>query len=73
MSSAAQEISSTSLVYSIAELPVAFGVGMGVVRKIIRSGRLPIRELGRRRVVLREDALEYLRSLPVARSAGEVR
>lgn len=42
------------------------GIGRSLALSEIRSGRLKARKIGRRTIVTREDAITYLRSLPIA-------
>lgn len=64
-----QTAGANSLVYALAELPSVLGVGAGLVRKLVRSGNLPARKLGRRTVVLRTDLTAFLVNLPVIANA----
>jgi predicted DNA-binding transcriptional regulator AlpA len=52
------------LAFTIDEFADACGISRGLFYKMQRSGRGPrVLEMGRRRVILREDGLAWLRSL----------
>lgn len=55
---------SPSLVFTMAELPVATGLGRSSLYAAIKAGRLTAKKAGRRTIVLRADLDEFLRSLP---------
>jgi hypothetical protein len=46
------------------------GIGRSLAFSEIRAGRLRARKIGRRTIVTREDAIMYLRSLPIAGAAA---
>jgi excisionase family DNA binding protein len=54
--------------YSIDEFRAAFSIGRSVVYEEIRTGRLRARKVGSRTLIAREDAIEWLRNLPVRES-----
>jgi excisionase family DNA binding protein len=45
------------------------GVGRDTLYKVIRSGRLPARKIGRRTLILAADLERFLSSLPVMGAA----
>ena len=52
------------LAYSIAEFCQVSGLGRSSVYELIRSGRLAVRKIGSRTLILRIDAEKFLLSLP---------
>ena len=52
------------LAYSLPEASKALGLSVGMVRKIIRSGKLPARKAGERVLVLATDLKAYVEALP---------
>jgi hypothetical protein len=52
------------LAYSIAELTEMSGVGRSYLYEEIKAGRLVVTKAGRRSLVLHNDALAWLDSLP---------
>ena len=61
----APKLSDDRLAYDLAGLANAIGVGRSTVFRLIKSGAIATRKLGSRTLILREDAEQYLRSLPV--------
>ena len=55
---------------TIAEAGSIIGVRRSAVYKLIRTGRLPARKIGSRTIVLRDDAIAFLRSLPALPARG---
>jgi hypothetical protein len=55
---------------SIIETGRFLGIGRSLTFSEIRAGRLKARKIGRRTIVNREDAVAYLRSLPIAGAAA---
>lgn len=55
---------------NISEFAAVYGVHRDTARREIKEGRLIARKLGRRTLILREDAEAWARALPVA-GAGE--
>jgi excisionase family DNA binding protein len=55
---------------SVEEAARFLGLGRSLIFNEIKSGRLIARKAGRRTIVARDDALAYLRSLPVAGTAA---
>jgi excisionase family DNA binding protein len=53
------------LAFSLADAASAIGVGKSTLHELIATGKLPVRKLGRRSLVLREDLEDYLQGLPV--------
>lgn len=53
------------LAYSIEEFTFISGIGRSAIYEEIRKGRLTARKVGARTVILKEDGLKFLRSLPV--------
>jgi excisionase family DNA binding protein len=54
------------LAMSIAEFARLAGVGRSTLYNEIKSGRLKVRKAGRRSLILREEGLAWLATLPVA-------
>lgn len=52
------------LAYSIPEFAGIAGLGRTFIYEEIKSGRLKVRKAGRRSIILQDDALAYLNSLP---------
>ena len=52
------------LAYSILEFAGIAGLGRSFIYEEIKSGRLKVRKAGRRSIILQDDALAYLTSLP---------
>jgi excisionase family DNA binding protein len=63
---------SASLVYTMAELAVATGLGRSSLYAAIKSGQLTARKAGRRTIVLRADLDDFLRALPTISTAGVI-
>ena len=55
---------SRPLAYSIADAAEAIGVSKSALFQVMASGDLPVRKLGRRTLVLRDDLMAYLQRLP---------
>lgn len=64
------QIQDNSGAFSIEQLCQWSSVGRSTIYEEIREGRLQIRKVGRRTIVLREDAERWLSSLPVAAAQG---
>ena len=60
----------SQLAFSLAEAASAIGVGTSTLHELIATGKLPVRKLGRRSLVLREDLEDYLQGLPVHGEQG---
>lgn len=56
--------------FSIEQLCKWSSIGRSTIYEEIREGRLQVRKVGRRTIVLREDAERWLSSLPVAAAQG---
>lgn len=56
--------------FSIEQLCKWSSIGRSTIYEEIRDGRLQVRKVGRRTIVLREDAERWLSSLPVASAHG---
>jgi excisionase family DNA binding protein len=50
---------------SIAEVVRILGIGRSTLYAIIKEGRLPVRKIGRRSLILREDFDRFIATLPV--------
>lgn len=61
----------TKAFLTVSEWCKATGSGRNRFYHELNSGRLVARKYGRRTIVLREDFLVWLRSLPLATSCGE--
>jgi hypothetical protein len=55
-----------TLAYSIPRLVKVTGLGRSTIYEAIGHGNLTARKCGRRTIVLRTDALKWLRALPTA-------
>lgn len=67
----AENISNTSAtaqprVMSILDAAAYLGICRGGIYKLAASGQLPLRKIGNRSIILREDLDAYLDGLPVA-------
>jgi excisionase family DNA binding protein len=58
------------LAFSLADAASTIGVGKSTLHELIATGKLPVRKLGRRSLVLREDLKKYLQGLPVHGERG---
>jgi excisionase family DNA binding protein len=56
------------LAWSVDEAAQIFGIGRSAIYEEIRSGRLRARKVGARTIILKEDGLAFLRSLPAVRT-----
>jgi excisionase family DNA binding protein len=59
------ETQANRLAFSLADAASAISVGKSTLHQLIATGKLPVRKLGRRSLVLREDLEGYLQDLPV--------
>lgn len=50
--------------FSIAQTARFLGIGRSTLYMIIKEGRLPIRKLGRRTLVMRDDLDRFIATLP---------
>ena len=64
------ETQADRLAFSLADAAWAIGVGKSTLHELIATGKLPVRKLGRRSLVLREDLEDYLQGLPVRGEQG---
>jgi len=64
------ETQANRLAFSLADAASAIGVGKSTLHELIATGKLRVRKLGRRSLVLREDLEEYIQSLPVHGEQG---
>jgi excisionase family DNA binding protein len=64
------ETQADRLAFSLAGAASAIGVGKSTLHELIATGKLPVRKLGRRSLVLREDLEDYLQGLPVRGERG---
>ena len=55
------------LILRIPEAAVLLGMSEGALSQAITRGQIPVRKLGRRRVILVEELRAHLRSLPLVR------
>jgi excisionase family DNA binding protein len=60
------ETHANRLAFSLADAASAIGVGKSTLHELIATGKLPVRKLGRRSLVLREDLEAYVQSLPLS-------
>jgi excisionase family DNA binding protein len=60
------ETQANRLAFSLADAASAIGVGKSTLHELIATGKLPVRKLGRRSLVLREDLEAYVQSLPLS-------
>jgi excisionase family DNA binding protein len=56
------------LAFTLTDAASAIGVGKSTLHELIATGKLPVRKLGRRSLVLREDLEAYLQALPTRRA-----
>jgi excisionase family DNA binding protein len=49
---------------TINEAGEVIGIGRSGIYELIRAGRLPARKIGARTIILRDDAVAFVRSLP---------
>lgn len=54
----------TKTTLSIAETTRLLGIGRSTLYSLIKDGRLPVRKLGKRTLVMREDLDRFLAALP---------
>ncbi len=50
---------------SIAQTARFLGIGRSTLYNLIKDGRLPVRKLGKRTLILRDDLDHFVASLPV--------
>ncbi|MBC8716796.1 helix-turn-helix domain-containing protein [Ochrobactrum sp. Marseille-Q0166] len=50
---------------SIAQTARFLGIGRSTLYNLIKEGRLPVRKLGKRTLILRDDLDQFVASLPV--------
>ena len=60
------ETQANRLAFSLADAASAIGVGKSTLHELIATGKLRVRKLGRRSLVLREDLEAYVQSLPLS-------
>ena len=60
------ETQAKPLAFSLADAALAIGVGKSTLHELTATGKLPVRKLGRRSLVLREDLEAYVQSLPLS-------
>ncbi len=60
------ETQANRLAFSLADAASAIGVGKSTLHELIATGKLPVRKLGHRSLVLREDLEAYVQSLPLS-------
>jgi excisionase family DNA binding protein len=48
------------IAFGLAEISELTSVSVGMLRKEIRNGRLPVKRCGRRVLILKEDFMNYL-------------
>lgn len=61
------------LAFSIAEFCRRFGVGRTKVYEEVRQGRLRARKIGRRTIITKDDADDWLQQLPLVKTPTDVR
>ena len=59
------ETQAERLAFSLTDAASAIGVAKSTLHELIATGKLPVRKLGRRSLVLRGDLEDYLQGLPV--------
>ena len=64
------ETQASRIAFSLADAASAIGIGRSTLHELIATGKLPVRKLGRRSLVLREDLEAYLQSLPAHGEQG---
>ena len=60
MTRQSKNITGNRLAWSLDELSASLGVSLSFVRKLVRSGKLPGKHIGRRVLVLDSDLRRYL-------------
>jgi excisionase family DNA binding protein len=50
--------------FSIAQAVRFLGIGRSTLYQIIKEGRLPVRKLGRRTLIMRDDLNQFIATLP---------
>ncbi|MDM8345921.1 helix-turn-helix domain-containing protein [Pseudochrobactrum sp. sp1633] len=55
---------------SIAQTARILGIGRSTLYNLIKDGQLPIRKLGKRTLILREDLDQFIASLPTKGGRG---
>jgi hypothetical protein len=58
-----------NLAYSMDQAAIVTGIGRSALYLAMRDGRLPVRKMGRRSVVLRHELARFLDELPRAPTA----
>ncbi len=61
----AEKVFSPKLAYSPEEAAVAVDVGRSTMYEVLGTGDLPSRKVGRRTLILHDDLMAWLASLPV--------
>ena len=51
---------------SVAEATKVLGVGRSIIYALIKNGRLPIRKLGTRTLILRTELKDFIAALPAS-------
>ena len=59
------ETQANQLAFSLADAASLIGVGKSTLHELIATGKLPVRKLGRRSLILRDDLEAYLHRLPI--------
>ena len=60
-------------VFSIEQFRRCFGVGRTKIYEEIKSGRLPARKIGRRTIITKDDADDWLQRLPLIKTPTDAR
>ncbi len=55
------------IILRVPELALVLGLSEGNIEQMLARGQIPCRKLGRRRIVLVDELLAHLRSLPLVR------
>jgi excisionase family DNA binding protein len=58
-------LSDKQLAYSVEDFADVLAIGRTKAWQLVRKGDIPVRRIGRRTVILREDIIKYVESLPV--------
>jgi excisionase family DNA binding protein len=59
-----------SAAFSIAQTVRFLGIGRSTLYMIIKDGRLPVRKLGRRTLIMRDDLDRFIATLPQTTRTG---
>ncbi len=61
------QLAESRLILRIPEAAILLGMSEGALSQAISRGQIPVRKLGRRRIILVEELRAHLRALPLVR------